>query len=123
MRVDAVGMCFSDVKLIKQGGEHPKLYHRDLKTNPTRLGHEATLTVMKVGKNLQGQYHVGQRLALQPDIYDRDGRSTAYGYTIPGGLIQYHVHRGGSAIGRHGWQDLLRDPCRRRSGLRSGRID
>jgi len=91
VRVDAVGMCFSDVKLIKQGGEHPKLYHRDLKTNPTRLGHEATLTVMKVGKNLQGQYHVGQRLALQPDIYDRDGRSTAYGYTIPGGLIQYHV--------------------------------
>ncbi len=91
VRVDAVGMCFSDVKLIKQGGEHPKLYHRDLKTNPTRLGHEATLTVMKVGKNLQSQYHVGQRLALQPDIYDRDGRSTAYGYTIPGGLIQYHV--------------------------------
>lgn len=91
VRVDAVGMCFSDVKLIKQGGEHPKLYHRDLKTNPTRLGHEATLTVMKVGQNLQGQYHVGQRLALQPDIYDRDGRSTAYGYTIPGGLIQYHV--------------------------------
>ncbi len=91
VRVDAVGMCFSDVKLIKQGGEHPKLYHRDLKTDPTRLGHEATLTVMKVGKDLQGQYHVGQRLALQPDIYDRHGRSTAYGYTIPGGLIQYHV--------------------------------
>lgn len=91
VRVDAVGMCFSDVKLIKQGGEHPKLYHRDLATSPTRLGHEATLTVIKVGENLQAQYHPGQRLALQPDIYDRDGRSTAYGYTIPGGLIQYHV--------------------------------
>lgn len=91
VRVDAVGMCFSDVKLIKQGGEHPKLYHRDLATNPTRLGHEATLTVYKVGKNLKGQYRPGQRLALQPDIYDHDGRSTAYGYTIPGGLIQYHV--------------------------------
>lgn len=90
VRVDAVGMCFSDVKLIKQGGAHPKLYNRDLKKEPTRLGHEAALTVMKVGENLRGKYHPGQRLALQPDIY-QNGRSTAYGYTIPGGLIQYHL--------------------------------
>ena len=90
VRVDAVGMCFSDVKLIKQGGAHPKLYNRDLKKEPTRLGHEAALTVMKVGQNLRGKYHPGQRLALQPDIY-QNGRSTAYGYTIPGGLIQYHL--------------------------------
>ena len=27
---------------------------------------------------------------MQPDIY-QDGKSTAYGYTIPGGLIQYHL--------------------------------
>ncbi|KAB8140585.1 zinc-binding dehydrogenase [Chloroflexia bacterium SDU3-3] len=90
VRVDAVGMCFSDVKLIQQGGKHPKLYNRDLSVEPTRLGHEAALTVLKVGKNLQGQYHAGQRLAMQPDIY-QNGRSTAYGYTIPGGLIQFHL--------------------------------
>src|SRR2546425_678948 len=30
VRVDAVGLCFSDVKLIRQGGDHPKLYGRDL---------------------------------------------------------------------------------------------
>jgi hypothetical protein len=29
-------------------------------------------------------------LAIQPDIY-LNQRSTAYGYTIPGGLIQYHL--------------------------------
>lgn len=90
VRVDAVGMCFSDVKLIQQGGAHAKLYNRDLSKEPTRLGHEATLTVLKVGKNLQGQYVPGQRLAVQPDIY-RNGMSTAYGYTIPGGLTQYHL--------------------------------
>jgi threonine dehydrogenase-like Zn-dependent dehydrogenase len=90
VRVDAVGMCFSDVKLIQQGGKHPKLYNRDLAVEPTRLGHEAALTVLKVGKGLRGQYQPGQRLAMQPDIY-RDGRSTAYGYTIPGGLIQFHL--------------------------------
>jgi len=90
VRVDAVGMCYSDVKLIKQGGGHPKLYGRDLATQPTRLGHEVALTVMRVGADLRERFHPGQRLALQPDIY-RQGRSTAYGYTIPGGLTQFHL--------------------------------
>ncbi len=90
VRVDCVGMCFSDVKLIRQGGSHAKLYNRDLRKEPTRLGHEATLTILAVGADLQDKYNVGERYAVQPDIY-QDGRSTAYGYTIPGGLIQYHL--------------------------------
>ncbi|MCA9958032.1 MAG: alcohol dehydrogenase catalytic domain-containing protein, partial [Anaerolineales bacterium] len=90
VRIDSVGMCFSDVKIIKQGGSHPKLYNRDLTQEPTRLGHEVTLTVIEVGKELRDQYHHGQRLAVQPDIY-QNGKSTAYGYTVPGGLIQYHL--------------------------------
>lgn len=90
VRVDAVGLCFSDVKLIKQGGDHPKLYDRDLSKEPTRVGHEASFTVIKVGKNLRNKYKSGQRLAVQPDIYQNQ-MSTAYGYTIPGGLIQYHL--------------------------------
>jgi len=90
VRVDAVGLCFSDVKLIKFGKDHPKLYGRNLSTNPTRVGHEASLTVIKVGKDLRDTYFPGQRLALQPDIY-KNQISTAYGYTIPGGLTQYHL--------------------------------
>ncbi len=90
VRIDSIGVCFSDVKIIKQGGNHPKLYNRDLSVEPTRLGHEVALTIVKVGKNLQATYKPGQRLAVQPDIYQQ-GKSTAYGYTIPGGLIQYHL--------------------------------
>ena len=90
VRVDAVGLCFSDVKLIRLGGEHPKLYGRDLAKDPTRLGHETAVTVVAVGSDLADRFHPGQRLAIQPDIYS-DGRSTAYGYTIPGGLIGYHI--------------------------------
>jgi len=90
VRVDSVGLCFSDVKLINMGGSHPKLYNRDLSKEPGRLGHEASLTVVDVGEELKGRYFPGQRLAVQPDIY-QDGKSTAYGYTIPGGLIQYHL--------------------------------
>ena len=83
VRIDSVGLCFSDVKIMRQGGSHPKLYNRDLTQEPTRLGHEVSLTVIEVGDNLKGRYHPGQRLAVQPDIY-QDGKSTAYGYTIPG---------------------------------------
>ena len=90
VRVDAVGLCFSDVKLIRQGGDHPKLYGRDLATEPTRLGHEAAVTIVAVGKGLASRFHPGQRVAIQPDIYV-GGRSTAYGYTIPGALIGYHL--------------------------------
>ena len=90
VRIDSVGMCFSDVKIIDQGGNHPKLYNRDLSKYPGRLGHEVALTVIKVGKDLEGKYYPGQRLAMQPDIY-QDGICKAYGYTIPGGMIQYHL--------------------------------
>lgn len=90
IRIDAVGLCFSDVKLIRLGNDHPKLYGRDLAVDPTRLGHEAAVTVIEVGSELTGRFSRGDRLAIQPDIHV-DGRSTAYGYTIPGGLIQYHV--------------------------------
>jgi L-sorbose 1-phosphate reductase len=90
VRIDSIGVCFSDVKILKQGGSHPKLYNRNLAVDPTRLGHEVSLTIVKVGKNLQGTYKPGQRLAVQPDIYQQ-GKSTAYGYTIPGGLTQYHL--------------------------------
>jgi threonine dehydrogenase-like Zn-dependent dehydrogenase len=90
VRIDSVSVCFSDVKILKQGGSHPKLYNRDLANDPTRLGHEVALTIVKVGKNLQNTYKPGQRLAVQPDIYQQ-GKSTAYGYTVPGGMIQFHL--------------------------------
>ena len=32
VRHDACGICYSDVKVIRAGGEHPRLYGRDLHT-------------------------------------------------------------------------------------------
>lgn len=90
IRIDAVGLCYSDVKLIRLGNDHPKLYGRNLAANPTRLGHEAAVTIIKVGSDLTTKFKKGDRLAIQPDIFV-NGRSTAYGYTIAGGLIQYHL--------------------------------
>lgn len=90
VRVDAVCMCYSDLKLNMYGEQHPKLSGYDLAKEPIRLGHEVSLTVVEVGKELQDQYQPGQRFAVQPDIY-RDDVSTGYGYVIPGGLIQYQL--------------------------------
>jgi L-sorbose 1-phosphate reductase len=37
VRHDAVGLCFSDTKVIKLGQEHPRIY-RDMKDEPVVLG-------------------------------------------------------------------------------------
>ena len=62
VRVDAVGLCFSDVKLVRLGSDHPKLYGRDLSREPTRLGHETAVTVVAVGAQLADRFRPGQRL-------------------------------------------------------------
>jgi threonine dehydrogenase-like Zn-dependent dehydrogenase len=88
IRSDAVGLCYSDVKILRQGGDHPRLYRRDLRIHPIVQGHEVSLTVVEVGEAWRDRFHPGQRLALQADIYYR-GLNLAYGYVFYGGLAQY----------------------------------
>lgn len=90
VRHDAVGLCFSDTKVIKAGESHPRLTGRDMKANPVVLGHEVVLTVMAVGEDLKGQYKQGDRFLVQADIYYK-GVGMAYGYALQGGLSQYNV--------------------------------
>ncbi|MCD6290737.1 MAG: alcohol dehydrogenase catalytic domain-containing protein, partial [Anaerolineae bacterium] len=90
VRHDAVGICFSDIKIIRQGGSHPRLVGRDLEKEPVVMGHEVALTVVEVGENLRDQFHVGERYAVQADIYYK-GQGMAYGYRLQGGYSQYAV--------------------------------
>ena len=87
VRHDACGLCFSDIKVIKLGAEHPRIY-RDIRSNPVTLGHEVAMTVVGVGEALRGQYHRGDRFVIQADIFV-NGVGYAYGYEIQGGLSQY----------------------------------
>ena len=89
VRHDACGLCFSDIKIIRLGSEHPRIY-RDMQDNPVVLGHEVSLTVVGVGQDLHSQYKVGDRFIIQADIFV-DGVGYAYGYEIQGGLSQYGV--------------------------------
>ena len=88
VRIDAAGLCFSDVKVIQMGAGHPRLTGRDLAANPLVPGHEASVTVVAVGAGLTDRYRVGQRFAVQPDIWC-DGRSLPYGYALDGAFQQY----------------------------------
>ncbi|MBL8160582.1 MAG: alcohol dehydrogenase catalytic domain-containing protein [Anaerolineae bacterium] len=87
VRHDAVGICFSDIKVIKLGQQHPRIY-RNMQTNPVVLGHEVSMTVVKVGEQLKEQYQVGDRFIIQADVYVK-GVGYAYGYEIEGGFSKY----------------------------------
>jgi len=89
VRHDACGICFSDIKVINAGEQHPRIF-RDMKKEPVVLGHEVAMTVVGVGENLRDQYKVGDRLIIQADIYYH-GVNYAYGYMIQGGMSQYNV--------------------------------
>ena len=87
-RVDAVGLCFSDVKLISQGPQHPRISGRDLLNDPTVPGHEASLTIVKVGEDLRDRFHVGERYLIQADVFYK-GVPLTFGYVQAGALQQF----------------------------------
>ncbi len=89
VRHDACGICFSDIKVINAGQQHPRIL-RDMKKEPVVLGHEISLTVVGVGDNLRDQYKVGDRFIVQADIWS-GGVNYAYGYMIQGGMSQYGI--------------------------------
>jgi L-sorbose 1-phosphate reductase len=89
-RIDTVGLCFSDIKLISSGSAHPRIEGRDLAKNPTVPGHEVAMTIVGVGENRKKSFKVGSRYIIQADIFYK-GKGVAFGYAIPGGLSQYVV--------------------------------
>jgi len=100
-RVDATGVCTSNLKLIAQGSEHSLLGGWDLERFPVILGEEGSLTVVDVGSHVTG-VRVGERYAVQPAVdvppmthterYRNGGagmKKTVVGYTLDGLLAEY----------------------------------
>ncbi len=57
VRHDACGLCFSDIKVIRLGEDHPRIY-RDMRKDPGVLGHEVSMTVVGVGENFKRSVYV-----------------------------------------------------------------
>ncbi len=89
VRHDAVGLCFSDIKVINLGQNHPRIF-RDIRQDPVVLGHEVSMTVVKVGQDLRDQYKPGDRFIIQADVWV-DGVNISYGYMLQGGLSKYNI--------------------------------
>jgi threonine dehydrogenase-like Zn-dependent dehydrogenase len=104
-KVDAVGLCFSDLKLLKQFGDHARKseilegmdpailaeipsYKPD--SEPTVPGHETFATIVAVGDKV-ARHTVGQRVLVQTDYrWLPNAKSNAsFGYNFEGGLQQY----------------------------------
>lgn len=88
MRIDACSLCYTDVKAVKLGPQHPRFIEKDLAKNPVVPGHELTMTVVKVGNALADQYHVGERYTMQPNLWI-NGKSMPFCFEYDGGLRQY----------------------------------
>lgn len=104
-RVACVGLCFSDMKLLKQFDQHvrksPVVAHLDATVlgqipsyvpegAPTVPGHEVVLEVLEVGAGVT-TVEVGKRYLVQADWRDlrTAGSNGAFGYNFEGGLQQY----------------------------------
>jgi threonine dehydrogenase-like Zn-dependent dehydrogenase len=101
-RVDAAGICTSNIKLVEQGPKHSLLYGWDIERYPLILGDEGSITLVEVGEDLRESYRPGERYVIQPAIDHppinhreryRDGakgvEKIAVSYTLAGHLAEY----------------------------------
>lgn len=104
-RVEVVGLCFSDLKLLKQFSGHARksAVARGLEPNaldqmphyvpgdkPTVPGHETVVRVVKTGPKVN-RYKVGERYLLQTDYrwLPTTASASAFGYNFEGALQEY----------------------------------
>ena len=104
-RVEAVGLCFSDLKLLKQFTDHVRKGEvvRGLPADvlaeipsyvpnekPTVPGHEAVCRIVAAGREVK-HHKVGERVLIQTDYRDlRTAQSNAaFGYNFEGALQEY----------------------------------
>ncbi len=104
-RVEAVGLCFSDLKLLKQFDKHPRkgkvvsgIDKKILKevpsykpgSQPTVAGHETLCTIVAAGEKVS-RHRVGERVLVQADYrwLKTAESNAAFGYNFEGALQQY----------------------------------
>ncbi len=104
-KIEAVGLCFSDLKLLKQFAQHPRkgdvlegIESDVLKQipsyvpgeKPTVPGHEVVCRIVAVGSQVR-HHRVGERCLVQTDYRDlrTAGSNAAFGYNFEGGLQEY----------------------------------
>ena len=122
-RVEVVGLCFSDLKLLKQFSGHVRkspvtsgvdsqalaeMPHYVPGDKPVVPGHETVVRIVKVGPNVT-RHRVGQRFLVQTDYrwLPTTSSNAAFGYNFEGGLQEYTIVDERVAIDSHGDRFLI----------------
>jgi len=104
-RVEAVGLCFSDLKLLKQFSAHARktkiisgIESEILKEIPSYVpgdaptvpGHEAVVRIAAVGEGVE-RFKAGERYLVQTDYrwLPTAGSNASFGYNFEGALQEY----------------------------------
>ena len=123
LKVEAVGLCFSDLKLLKQFDSHPRKSEvvagidQELlagiqsyvpNEKPVVPGHEVVGRIVAVGDKVQ-HHQVGERCLVQTDYRQlRTATSNAaFGYNFEGGLQEYTLLDERVVIDRNGDRFLI----------------
>ncbi|MGI9428003.1 MAG: alcohol dehydrogenase catalytic domain-containing protein [Bythopirellula sp.] len=105
LQVEAVGLCFSDLKLLKQFDSHPRksdvvsgidqeilggIQSYVPNEQPVVPGHEVACHIVAVGDQVQ-HHQVGERCLVQTDYRQLPTAKSnaAFGYNFEGGLQEY----------------------------------
>jgi threonine dehydrogenase-like Zn-dependent dehydrogenase len=128
-KVECVGLCFSDMKLLHQFDQHarktPVLAHLGAEVlqgipsyvpegKPTVPGHEVVVTVVEAGAQVKS-VKVGGRYLVQADWRDLKtaGSNGAFGYNFEGGLQQYVLLDERCTVAKDGTSYLVPVPAER----------
>jgi threonine dehydrogenase-like Zn-dependent dehydrogenase len=104
-KVEALGLCFSDLKLLKQFSQHSRksavlaglspqalaeMPHYAPGAAPTVPGHEAVVRIVAVGAGVE-RCQVGERFIVETDYrwLPTEKSNAAFGYNFEGGLQEY----------------------------------
>ena len=90
IKVVSDSVCASTYKAIRQGSAHKRV-PPDVDKKPIIVGHEMCGEIVEVGKNLESEWKVGQKIVIQPALKLESGYDPGYSYQYIGGNSQYAV--------------------------------
>lgn len=90
LRVITDSLCTSTYKAVRQGKNHKRV-PEDVAENPVIIGHEMCGELVALGKNLEADWKVGQKIIIQPALKLENGHDPGYSYPYIGGAATYAV--------------------------------
>ena len=83
-------LCASTYKAVKQGSGHKRV-PKNVAEHPIIIGHEMCGDIVRVGKDLTDEWHVGDKIIIQPALKLENLYDPGYSYEYIGGNATYAV--------------------------------